>query len=709
MPEVNTICFSTRDAEVREDSLFKFRAPSGKLRTGNANRVSLGSCELPLTQRTIEKDWSSVFLSEEFHLKGGETLTISIRSVDGKVRESTVFFPPLVNEIETASLINDSSALKVRTKESHSLLSGVGAPMKCPIKSERPSGKCRLIGGKDGDLDLSKCLQNGTLSFQNERTFVINVNNLKNKGAGSTFLLVPPPSSIQEVCEWLEEYFRGTFSKHVFRFGFSAREDKVEIIVSNGEEGEVVTVSGSLASQLGVSSFPFRINSYRKGSCPSGQTVDVWGNGILKPGFYVPSHRPLCVSSPLDFCSEMDASLNGINFPSGDTTYQLVFSDETGRMFSSQVLPGRYTPSSFSNHLQDSMNTSVQGGGYVYFVSVVDLNYHCKFKISCVRKEDNFPSPFTILFHHPLCLDSFKLGFQKCILSGSSSYTSSTPVSNPTPRGKRLGGVVKTVHVPHEKKFAVHSFPSPSFLCVTVKKPTSSSLLVRTFVNGRGFSSGVLPGEVVRLCPSSNFDVVSSSGDTSTISPSPADIPFLCTCLVLCKEKEDEKDPSLLLLSVPILSGLEEIGYGLQISPFSSSLNLNFVRKGTILPHMVGFPPSCVIWGKDGSVANGANKLMPPFLAPFVYNLDHPDYVLITFSESNSSSFEHTSMGQSKNLFCKLSLYPLFREERMLPRDTTLFSGSTGEFTISFWNPDFTTPYKFNGAEFSFTLNFISE
>ena len=57
---------------------------------------------------------------------------------------------------------------------------------------------------------------------------------------------------------------------------------------------------------------------------------------------------------------------------------------------------------------------------------------------------------------------------------------------------------------------------------------------------------------------------------------------------------------------------------------------------------------------------------------------------------------------------CKLVLYPLFREERMLPRDSTLFSGeSLSRFTLRFTNPD-GTPYQFHKAEFSFSLNFIS-
>ena len=88
--------------------------------------------------------------------------------------------------------------------------------------------------------------------------------------------------------------------------------------------------------------------------------------------------------------------------------------------------------------------------------------------------------------------------------------------------------------------------------------------------------------------------------------------------------------------------------------------------------------------------------------------LDHPDYVLLTFSESSGAGLTHSYDGEHKDVWCKLSLFPLFREERMLPRDTTLLSNQLSRFTIAFWNPDMRTPYRFHGAQFSFSLAFVS-
>ena len=81
--------------------------------------------------------------------------------------------------------------------------------------------------------------------------------------------------------------------------------------------------------------------------------------------------------------------------------------------------------------------------------------------------------------------------------------------------------------------------------------------------------------------------------------------------------------------------------------------------------------------------------------------------MLITFSESTGASLEHARGGHATQVFCKLTLYPQFREERMLPRDTTILGPQMGRFTLAFWNPDMRTPYHFNGAEFSFSLSFM--
>ena len=164
--------------------------------------------------------------------------------------------------------------------------------------------------------------------------------------------------------------------------------------------------------------------------------------------------------------------------------------------------------------------------------------------------------------------------------------------------------------------------------------------------------------------------------------------------------------PDVLRVHPPQRAGVGEVGTALTLTARAEPWNVCFCKPHSLPAHLVGFPRAAVQWGIDGSVGDAHGRLLPPFEAPYSHCLDHPDYVLLTFSEAAGANFEHAHGGQIRSIFCKLSLYPLFREERMLLRDTDLMRGNMSRFTVA-WNPDW-TPYRFHGAEFSFSLNFFS-
>ena len=139
--------------------------------------------------------------------------------------------------------------------------------------------------------------------------------------------------------------------------------------------------------------------------------------------------------------------------------------------------------------------------------------------------------------------------------------------------------------------------------------------------------------------------------------------------------------------------------------PFSMCFSPS--RPKSIDPYMLGFPERSILWGIDGSMDTGTAKI-PPLMPPTPTRSTIPTTLLMTLNESSGANLEHHYGGESKNALCKLSLYPLFREERMLPRDATLQRGTFSRFELAFWNPDMKRPYHFHGAEFSFSLNFIS-
>ena len=151
------------------------------------------------------------------------------------------------------------------------------------------------------------------------------------------------------------------------------------------------------------------------------------------------------------------------------------------------------------------------------------------------------------------------------------------------------------------------------------------------------------------------------------------------------------------------------IGLALALQIETQPFNLCFGLAKSVPSRTLGFPEGATQWGVDGSVVSSNDLRVPPFIAPSLHMLDHPDYVLMYLTEGKvGSTLQHRSGGATTMPFAKIVLYPLFREERMLPRDTTLLSGeSLAQFTVRFTNPD-GTPYHFHDVDFSFSLNFVN-
>ena len=156
-------------------------------------------------------------------------------------------------------------------------------------------------------------------------------------------------------------------------------------------------------------------------------------------------------------------------------------------------------------------------------------------------------------------------------------------------------------------------------------------------------------------------------------------------------------------VAAPLFDALAAVGTTVQLVADCEPWSVHVGKPRSLPPHLLGWRAGGVLWGRDG-----CNEGLPPYEAPHVHCLDHPDYVCMTFSEMGGAGLEHTYDHVTRPIFCKLSLYPLFREERMLPRDTSLMQDNMASFTLSFWNPDMVTPYHFHGAEFSFSLAFFS-
>ena len=426
----------------------------------------------------------------------------------------------------------------------------------------------------------------------------------------------------------------------------------------------------------------------------------------MTPGFYAPCHRPMCIGPPQRFGAELEASMNRLYFPLSEQAHVLVFSTPDGENLACPVPPGRYTAPQLCRVLEERMTAvaGANGAGGVAFV--VSQDAAGRFVFECERRPASGgaprPAPFGLLFNHPRCIDPARLGFPPEPLVGETSYTATSPTRLPAVGGRGLANIVRVAEATHQKRFRLHCVAPPPMTAVVRGGAKGGAVDVATHVGCRAFAHGLQPGDVVRLAPHAAVEVADPAGGARTVRETAAVLPVACSAVVL-----EVLDAFTVRLRPPSLDGVADADTCVQLLAPVQPWNVHFGRPGSLPAHLVGFPPRAVQHGVDGSIEGDGGLRLPPFEAPFVHCLDHPDYVIITFSEGSGAGLQHCAAGENRLIFCKLSLYTLFREERMLPRDTTLMRDNLQRFTIGFWNPDF-TPYHFHGAHFSFSLNFVT-
>lgn len=754
------MCFHTKDAVRRAEGSFTFDMPLGSLRT-HANKVALASCEFPMVQWTVEPEWCRVHYSETLRKlpPAGGDLRVSFSKEaagrDGRVppaerRTVPLYLPQRLNPA-TLSLSTSSSSsssttsrsIDVRCASPHRLFTS----NRLLLNSRRAVG--RLVSLETSDLALSDC---DVIEFVDDRVFRMvfsSSSEALGQLVGNGMLYLPVATSPLALAQCLTE--EALLSDVPLDFVYDDPTDRIvpRVRMAGSVRVRVCFERTMLASILGLSTEEFSSEASRTQlPCTSGRWFDSFD---IACGFYAPCHRPMGTGQPNRIGQEIEGAFNRFYFPmttssddaSSASRHLVIFSTPSGDIVSATVLPGRYSAKSLATSLQTAMTAASNAGfastpasagssssgdgasrttapveGEVLFsVRVTDDG---RFVFSCEIYDRSRwrDAPFSLLFHHPLSIDAGRMGFPQTLLSGCSSYTSRDRVATTTTPPRNL---VRIGDMSSQKRFRFQAVPIPTLLAVVVAdtrpsfsesldRPGERILTLRTYVNHLPFCSGLRPGDLVRMSPSEEENVTDTlaSGERTSVRAraTPETWRGIRSRVVVESPPSMRDDPSLFSMqwSERLMSRMGDMtGSCLQVVTDVEPWNLHFGKPEGIKPHMLGFQTSAVLWGRDG--VNGG---MPPYESPNVHDLDHPDYVCMTFSESRGAGLEHTYGESTRFIFCKLSLYPLFREERMLPRDTELANGNVSSFTISFWNPDMTTPYHFHGAEFSFSLAFFS-
>lgn len=694
--EVATLCFHTRDAVARDDSSLTFAMPSDRLRTGAA-KVALASCEFPMVQWTVEADWNRLWTCEGVRLDERSSLTVvSRRWRDGGGEVvAELRLPPRLNRVVATSRRNGKTVVQCERPHGLCFEDDGGVHVFTPALDDGVV----LVGGAAGDVRVDAVEWVDAHRFALPRSAADDVSHV-------VCATVASPSRL---CEWLTHAARGLVDGTKLTFRYDPDRDLVRLEAVAAHETMLRIMPGSLAHTLGLSTTPVRVGTDTSVEWPC-EPTGLWDYVEVPPGFYSPCHRPMCTGQPLRFGSEVELATNRLYFPvtkpnaaapaaAATAPHLLVFSDPEGRIHTCGVPCGRYTARTLCVHLEAAMTRAVRdvSPGLTFAVFHDDDD---RFSFVCERRSGGavVPAVFGLLFHHPLSFDPARLGFAPQPLSGQSTYVAPERTREPA----HTRNLVRVGEVTSQKRFRFHTTTPPPLVGV-VQASSTTFLVVRTHVNQMPFAHGYRPGDVVRVAAGGATTVLSNGSEETSVRENAARLPPTLSCVVA----DDDDDPCVLHLHAPRLDGLRDANTCLHVTSDAEPWNLCFCKPRSLPAHLVGFAPRSVQSGVDGSVGDADGRRLPPFEAPYTHSLDHPDYVLLTFSESAGAGLEHSYAGETRPVFCKLSLYPLFREERMLPRDTTLLRDTLSRFTLAFWNPDF-TPYRFHGAQFSFSLNFFS-
>jgi hypothetical protein len=453
-----------------------------------------------------------------------------------------------------------------------------------------------------------------------------------------------------------------------------------------------------------------------------------WMTAKINPGWYAPSQRPMCTGQPLRITQEFENAFNHLVFnipervPKGmPTAHFLIFQDSAGIQHNCSIMSGKYNAESFCNMLQLQMtylaNKTIKGSEFSVFYDTNSNTFTFSLEI---KKSDNkyVPAKFCLLFDHPACIDGTKLGFANISLKGCDSYTSDS-VYIPSAKYNDEKGHYNSYRISeigHQKRFILEGL-SPNQMTGLIKhyNPKTCELIVQTFVGQLPYSHGLTNGDVIRCVPTSKTELfvfnentyVTNEFESCQLEPSAGKNGIVSQLQV----RSDEPHFQYTHLQFKVKHNEEIhncVGQVISIQQDVEPFNICFTNlPRSVKSSMFGFGHGALQWGIDGTLKSNDIRV-PPFIAEGVHSLDHPDYILIYITEGKKgTNLQHTYSDNATTPFAKLVLYPMFREERMLPRDTTLLGSELmNQFTLVFKNPD-GSPYHFHNAEFSFSLNFI--
>jgi len=738
----------TSDAIEKKDGQFTMTLGGDNPRI-NAVKLALGSVEFPMVQWTIEEDWNLLYLSEGYRIYPSNSWLRIEEKSDTESNNIQIQLPLYLNEIEKIRS-QGGNYFSVKTKHPH----GLWIDGRRSVIPAITWGSVDILCSDLGRVNLTNLHNSRDLEYLSEFEFMIHFSyNVDPCETSHGYVHVPTIPCPELLCETLS--FLLTYSKSIgsYVMEFNATKNQAQLMSTcfppKSSSLHVKLIGSELVRMLGYNSDYHFQRFIRKTSAQNvldatqvfvgsdigqdpplripSEILPTWTCVNLQPGWYAPAHRPMCTGAPLRMTQEFENSMNRLMFPIPEripkghgTSHFVVFSDPSGVQHMVPIYAGKYDAISICAHLEKEMSRLASLTIENTTISVhYDITTH-KFTFSCeIRNKHNIvtAAPFVLMFQHSASIDGSKFGFANISLQGSDTYTSSYEVYLPYMRWNNTyaTNVYKISEIAYQKRFMIESLPNPSITCLILDyDDVKSELVLQTSVGQLPYAHGLNEYDLVSISPASQNSMykydkneeewVLTDHVASPIAPSVGKSGVVI---------DSNESPIQLRLKVkPSQSLCTCVGQVISIQQEVNPFNMCFgVLPRSVPANILGFNEGAIQWGFDGSVfVNTVAKQLklPPFQAIGVHNLDHPDYILLYILEGKTNvNLQHTYKNNSTSPFAKLVLYPMFREERMLPRDTTLLgSEMLSTFTIKFTNPN-GLPYHFHDAQFSFSLNFI--
>ena len=710
----------------------------------SAVKLMLGSLEFPMVQWSIEEAWNRIYFSEAYRLTPDSCYLKLLEEVTGEhFNEILLRIPPRLNEVlEVREETGRWS--KVRCRFPH----GLWANGRRCIVGLFAWGDVELLCGSLGRVSLNALHATGQLEYLSETEFLIPRQSCDVAVGG--YLYAPAYPSPSALCDVLTYALAFADALAMYEIVYDAPTNRATLQATKyPDDAQMLSVrlyGSELATILGYSS-AIHERRFHRGGPENAETMSFdffassgdrtplvlpsdpfngWMHAELEPGWYTPAQRPMCTGQPLRLSQEFELSMNRLNFgmveriPQGAVTgHFLVFRDPSGAQHLCPVYVGRYSAEQLALVLETEMTRQCRRSmPEACFTVEYEEN---RFRFTCETRTNNGkiePAAFTLLFNHPAQFDPSRIGFRSVCLSGFDTYSSAFRVECPSEARIVPRNLYRIQEIGHQKRFRIQAAPPLDYTAIILKYDTiSNTLVLRTYMGQIPCAHGLQPGDIVHLSASKTAEV--ASFDSNAWQPmSIASCPVGGTGKGIVVEmiengcRDDMFVPNHEQIDVairvkPTHELVDAVGQCLTMTLETSPFNLCFGSPRSVPAHFLGFPLGATEWGRDGSAQSGSFRI-PPYDGPYVHALDHPEYVLLYIDDLKKNvGLQHGYGRNNTTPFAKIVLFPMVREERMLPRDTSLLSGENlATFTLRFCNPD-GTPYHFHGANFSFSLNFI--